>query len=153
MHRITPTYIKLSKCKFDKTSLVYLGYIVGNGKLKIDLAKVEVIVKFPKPTTTTKVGIFLIEVQYWRKFNVNFSYIVAPLHALTCVKKVFQWGGKQHKSFERLKEKISITTFLTFPYLQQPFEIQTDASRYVMGAVLCNEVNLYVIILRLSLKL
>jgi hypothetical protein len=24
-------YIKMSKCEFGKTSLVYLGYIVGNG--------------------------------------------------------------------------------------------------------------------------
>jgi hypothetical protein len=48
-------YIKLSKCEFGKTSLVYLGYIVGNGQLKIDPAKVEVIVKWPKPTTATEV--------------------------------------------------------------------------------------------------
>jgi hypothetical protein len=38
-------YIKMSRCEFGKTSLVYLGYIVGNGQLKIDTAKVEVIVK------------------------------------------------------------------------------------------------------------
>jgi hypothetical protein len=38
-------YIKMSKCEFGKTSLVYLGYIVGNGQLKIDPVKVEVIVK------------------------------------------------------------------------------------------------------------
>ena len=27
-------YLKLSKCEFGKTSLVYVGHIVGNGKLK-----------------------------------------------------------------------------------------------------------------------
>jgi hypothetical protein len=32
-------YIKMSKCEFGKTSLVYLGYIVGNGQLKIDPCK------------------------------------------------------------------------------------------------------------------
>jgi hypothetical protein len=57
------------------------------------------------------------------------------LHALTSVKHVFQWGGKQHKAFETLKEKISTAPVLDFP-IQQPFEIQTDASRYAMGAVL-----------------
>jgi hypothetical protein len=79
-------YVKMSKCEFGKTSLVYLGYIVGNGQLKINPAKVEVIVKWPKPTTSTKVTIFLGEVQYWRKFIANLSYIVEPLHALMSAK-------------------------------------------------------------------
>jgi hypothetical protein len=105
-------YIKMSKCEFGKTSLVYMGYIVGNGMLKIDPAKVEVIVKWPNPTTTKEVRIFLGEVQYWRKFIANFSFIATPLHALNSFQQVFQWGGKQQKSFETLKEKISTTPFL-----------------------------------------
>ena len=35
-------YVKLSKCEFDKTTLVYLGHIVGGGQLKIDPYKVDV---------------------------------------------------------------------------------------------------------------
>jgi hypothetical protein len=45
----------MSKCEFGKICLVYLGYIVGNGKIKIDLEKVEVIMKWPKTTTTIEV--------------------------------------------------------------------------------------------------
>ena len=37
-------YVKLSKCEFGKTSLVYLGHIVGHGQLKLDPSKVEAIV-------------------------------------------------------------------------------------------------------------
>jgi len=37
-------YVKLSKCEFFKTSLNYLGHIVGAGELKIDPSKVIVIV-------------------------------------------------------------------------------------------------------------
>jgi hypothetical protein len=44
--------------------LVYLGYILGNGRLKIDLAKVEVIVKWPKPINSIEIGSFLGEIQY-----------------------------------------------------------------------------------------
>jgi hypothetical protein len=129
-------YLKMSKCEFGKTSLVYLGYIVGGGKLKIDPSKVEVIVNWPKPNSATEVRSFLGVVQYWRKFIANFSFIASPLHALTSVKQVFQWGGKQQKSFDTLKEKINTAPVLALPYLQQPFEIETDASGYAMGAVL-----------------
>ena len=52
-------HIKMLECEFGKTSLVYLGYIVGNGQLKIDLAKVEVIVNWPKLSTTIVVQSFL----------------------------------------------------------------------------------------------
>ena len=37
-------YLKMSKCEFGKTYLVYLGHIVGGSELKIDASKVDVIV-------------------------------------------------------------------------------------------------------------
>jgi len=77
-------YVKLSKCEFGKT---YLNY--GGGELKIDPSKVEVIVNWPKPKSATKFRSFVGAAQYWRKFIANFSLIVAPLHALTKLNKVF----------------------------------------------------------------
>jgi hypothetical protein len=44
-------FLKMSKCEFGKTSLIYLGHIVGGGELKIDPSKVEVILEWPKPNT------------------------------------------------------------------------------------------------------
>ena len=82
-------YVKLSKCKFGKTSLNYLGHIVGGGELKIDPSKVAVIVNWPKPKSATEVRSFLGAAQYQRNFISNFSLIAAPLHALTGLKKVF----------------------------------------------------------------
>lgn len=57
-------YVNLSNCEFGKTSLVYLGHIVGGRQLKIDPSKVEVIVNWPKPTSVTEVRRFLGVVQY-----------------------------------------------------------------------------------------
>jgi hypothetical protein len=37
-------YVKLSKCEFGMTALVYLGHIVGKGQLKIDPSKIDVTV-------------------------------------------------------------------------------------------------------------
>ena len=45
-------------------------------------------------------------------------------------------GRQRKKSFNTLKEKINTTPVLALPDLQQPFEIETDASGYSMGAVL-----------------
>jgi len=46
-------YLEMSKCEFGTNSLVYLGHIVGEGELKIDPSKVDVIVNWPMPTTVT----------------------------------------------------------------------------------------------------
>ena len=51
-------YLKMSKCEFGKTSLVFLGHIAGGGELKIDPSKVEVIVNWPKPNNVTEVRRF-----------------------------------------------------------------------------------------------
>ena len=129
-------YLNISKCEFGKTSLVYLGYIVEGGELRIDPSKVEVIVNWPKPNNVTNVRSFWGATQYWRKFIANFSFIAYHLHDLTIVNKLFQWEGKEQKSFDTLKEKIITTPILALLDLQQPFEIETDASGYEMGAVL-----------------
>jgi hypothetical protein len=52
-------FLKMSKCEFGKTSLIYMGHIVGGGELKIDPSKVKVILDWPKPKNETEVRIFL----------------------------------------------------------------------------------------------
>jgi hypothetical protein len=129
-------YVKLSKCEFGKTALVYLGHIVGGGQLIIDLSKIDVIVNWPDPKSVTEVQSFLGAFQYWRRFILNFSFISSPLHALTSVKNIFQWGGKKQKDFDTLKENISTALVLALSNLQEPFEIKTDSSGYAMDAIL-----------------
>ena len=126
----------MSKCDFGSTSLVFLGYIVGGRELTIDPSKVEVIQNFPKPTNVTEVRIFLGAAQYWRNFIANFSCIASSLHALTSVKWIFKWGGKENQAFNTLKERINTTPVLALSDLQHPFKIETNANGYVMGAVL-----------------
>jgi hypothetical protein len=48
-------YVKLSKCEFGKTAIVYLGHIVRGGQLKICPSKIDVILKWPEPKSVTKV--------------------------------------------------------------------------------------------------
>jgi hypothetical protein len=52
------------------------------------------------------------------------------------VKNTFQWGGKQKKCFNTLKEEISIAPILALSNIEQPFEIKTYASEYAMGVIL-----------------
>jgi hypothetical protein len=48
-------HVKLSKCEFGKVALVYLGHIVGGGKLKIDPSNIYVIVNWSEPKNVTEI--------------------------------------------------------------------------------------------------
>ena len=91
---------------------------------------------WPRLKAITEVKRFLGVVQYWKKFIVGFSSIYAPLHSLTSVKQYFQWGSKQQRAFDALKEKISMPPVLVLLDLQQPFKIDKGASGFSMGAIL-----------------
>jgi hypothetical protein len=91
--------LKMSKCEFGKTSLIYLGHIVGGGELKIDPSKIKVILDWPKPNNVIEVRIFLGASQYWRTFIVNFSSIAAPLHACDKHQASFPMGRQETKIF------------------------------------------------------
>jgi hypothetical protein len=51
----------------------------------------------------------------------------------------FVWVASQQKAVEDLKCLLCSTPVLILPNLQQPFEIETDASNYVIGVVLMTQ--------------
>jgi hypothetical protein len=46
------------------------------------------------------------------------------------------WGKEKQRAFDDLKHRLCSAPVLSLPDLQQPFKIETDASDYVVGAVL-----------------
>jgi len=68
----------------------------------------------------------------------GFYHITWPLSQVTKggVKEKFSWFEYQQKAFTELKYRLYSEPVLTLPDLQQPFEVETDASDYAIGAVL-----------------
>ena len=52
------------------------------------------------------------------------------------------WSESQQKAFIELKHLPCSAPVLTLPDLQQPFEIETDASNYAIGVVLTQQGHL-----------
>jgi hypothetical protein len=48
----------------------------------------------------------------------------------------FVWGKEKKHTFENLKHRLCSAPVLSLPDLQKPFDIETDASDYVVGTVL-----------------
>ena len=72
---------------------------------------------------------------------LGFSHITLPLSQVTKggAKVKFFWLENQQKAFAELKHRLYCAPVLTLPDLQQPFEIETDASDYAIGEVLTQQ--------------
>jgi hypothetical protein len=116
----------------------YLGYIVDQHGLHVDPAKIQVIHDWLAPTTLTKLRSFLGLANFYCRFMLGFSHIAWALNQITMGvgKEKFEWGRSQQQVFDDLKQRLSLAPVLSLPYLQQPFEIETNASDYVVGTVL-----------------
>ena len=72
---------------------------------------------------------------------LGFSHITWPLSPATkggSKEKLF-WLETQHKAFVELKHRLYCAPVLTLLELQQPFEIETDASDYAIREVLTQQ--------------
>ena len=129
----------LSKSEFGKACVTYLGYVVGQGKIRPINAKVEAIVSFPVPTNKNQLMRFLGMVGYYRKFCKNFAVVAEPLTRLLQKKQTFNWMEDQQTAFEKVKRLLTSAPVLAMPDFDQPFIIHVDASDLGLGAVLMQE--------------
>ena len=74
---------KLSKCEFNKAELHFLGHVIGKDGVAVDPAKIAVIEKWPLPKSLKELQSFVGLANYFKKFVDHFSFVVAPLAALT----------------------------------------------------------------------
>jgi hypothetical protein len=91
----------------------------------------------------TELHSFLGLTNFYHRFVLGFSHITWALSQVTKggVKAKFVWVASQQKAFKDLKFHLCSTPILILPDLQQPFEIETDASDYAIGAVLTQHGN------------
>jgi Reverse transcriptase (RNA-dependent DNA polymerase) len=109
-------FLKPSKCKFERSSIDYLGIVVSNGAISIDPTKRDGLAAWPEQLSTVKqvrstLGVF----SYQRPFIRGFADIAKPLTELTKKDTPFIWTPQCTEAIQRLKKIV-----LSDPVLQQP---------------------------------
>ena len=87
------------------------------------------------PTNVREVRGFLGLTGYYRRFVMNYGSVAAPLTQLL-KKGAYEWTVAAAEAFENLKMATMSLPILALPDFSLPFEIETDASGYGVGAVL-----------------
>ena len=133
--------INLAKSEFVHAQVVYLGHVVGGGRIAPVMAKVEAILKLPTPATRRELQRFLGMVGYYRRFCPNFSQVAAPLTSLVSPKVNFVWSDACQRAFDSLRSLLVSSPILKAPNFEEPFLLQVDASGAGVGAVLLQETS------------
>ena len=131
--------MKPKKCSFAQQEVTYLGHVISEAGISVDLCKVEKISNYPAPTNLKSLRQFLGLASYYRRFTPQFSKVAEPIYALTSKNTPFVWTSSCKEAFEQLKRLLTSRPILAFPNSEQSFTLETDASGLGLGAVLSQE--------------
>ena len=101
--------------------------------------KVDQVKDWTPPRNVYKVRKFLGFTGYYRYFIQGYSQITRPLLDLTKLATTWHWDEKEQEVFESLRDKIVSKLVLQQPDFDKMFYLQTDTSKYGVGAVLSQD--------------
>ncbi|CAF0925457.1 unnamed protein product [Brachionus calyciflorus] len=124
LERIRAAKLKIEwqKCYWFQTSIDYLGHEISFNSVRPSLKKVEVLYRYDRPKTIKQLQSFLGLANHYRRFIRNFAEIASPFDKLRTHLTV-PWDGEQ-------------VGVLILPNFDEPFRIETDASKESIGAFL-----------------
>ena len=117
----------------------FLGVVLHKGQLHMDNAKLKGVTDWPVLQSVQDVQAFLGFTGFYQYFVPHYSQIARPLIELTQKVSVFHWGEPQMRTFETLKSLMCQCPILRQPQYDKPFFLATNASAYIVGAVLLQE--------------
>lgn len=134
--------INMEKCLFMQEELIYLGFVISKGHLKMDQDKVNAILSWPALKIIGEVRSFHGLATFYRKFIRGFSQTCAAmLETIKGGQKCkFSWTKEADEAFETLKKKVTqqpvVLALLDF---NKVFQIECDASHVAIGEVISQE--------------
>ena len=85
-------YLKPEKCELERRRIEYLGVIVLEGWVEMDLVKVSGVAEWPTPWNKKEVQSFVGFVNFYRRFIKDFSHHARTLFDLTKEDVGWKWG-------------------------------------------------------------
>ncbi|XP_060673257.1 uncharacterized protein LOC125420382 [Ziziphus jujuba] len=132
-------FVKKEKCAFGRRKIKFLGHIIEEGKIRMDMEKVKAIQEWKTPANVKELRSFLGLANYYRRFVKGYSKKATPLTELLKKEVPWEWSKECEGAFQDLKEAMMKDPVLALPDITRPFEVQTDASDFALGGVLLQD--------------
>jgi len=128
-----------AKCSFNQTSVEYLGLIILEGELHMDLVKLQAVKYWPCPKSVKDLQKFLGFCNFYQCFVYAYSTLVCPLFDLTKKTATWTWTPAYKATFTSLQHTLTTSPVLILPDYNKAFTLITNASDYATGAILEQE--------------
>ena len=129
--------LKAKKCSLFKTSVKFLGRIIGQDGVRPDPDKIEAVISWPTPSCVRDVRSFLGLVSYYREFLNEMAEIAEPMYSkLRGDLTKFTWDTADQEAFEKLKKLLTSAPILGYPREVGQYLVDSDASNFSTGGVL-----------------
>ena len=128
--------LNLEKCVFGRSEIKYLGFVLSKEGISPDKRNIETVQQFGKPKTLTELRSLCGALSYFRRFIPNFSLLMQPIYALTKKENLSDWNEQHDHVLYRMKKLLTEAPVLAPPNFGKSFEIETDASKVAIAAVL-----------------
>ena len=128
--------LKLDKCSFMQDSVEYLGHRIDASGIHTTDSKLKAIVDARQPRNVQELRAFLGLLNYYGRFIPNRATLSQPLNALLCKQRRWRWTRKCAQAFQRIKDTLVSSSFLTHFNPALPLKLAGDASSYGVGAVI-----------------
>ncbi|XP_013689090.1 uncharacterized protein LOC106392858 [Brassica napus] len=115
---------------------IVLGHKVSEKGIKVDKAKIEVMMSFQPPNSVKGTKSFLGHAGFYRSFIKEFSKIARPLTRLLCKETRFEFDNDCLSAFHTIKGALVSAPIVQPPDWELPSEIMTDARDFLVRAVL-----------------
>ena len=117
----------------------YLGLVILEGKIQMDLVKVAGVTKWPVLTSRREVQSFLGFANFYCCFIESFLHHTKPLFELTKNDHKWSWGKDEQQAFDEIKYCVTSSSILHSADDSKPFCIEADSSNFATGAVLSQQ--------------
>lgn len=128
--------LRLEKCQFGKSKVVYLGHEVGANGLQPAEANEKKILELREPKSCDEVRSLLGTTGHYRRFIEDYAGKAESLTRLLKKNVPFEWEQKQQDAFNYLISSLMSPPILSFPVKEQVKIITTDGSYSGLGAIL-----------------
>ena len=128
--------LNLAKCQFRSDELTYLGHTISKDGINADDNKIRAITEMPMPEDKKAVQRLLGMINYVGKFIPNLAEITKPLRELLKKEIDWHWNKSHEEAVNKIKELLISRSCLAFFDPSKAIQIQVDASKSGIGAVL-----------------
>lgn len=127
-------YANLNKFSFFQSQIHYLGHVVSNEGIAVDLDKIKAIMEWPTLKNVDEVRSLLGLAGYYKRFIKNFSRIRYTITSLQRKEKKFEWTIECAASSNQLKKLLT-----NAPDPNKDFVVYTNACMKGLSRVLMQE--------------